>query len=111
MRAMFRPHAAIFRRRPLSLSKQAVAYCWHSPALVSGPIGTHDHIFVFIYNPYGIRRWASSSVSGGVVLINAAGLCQLLYLGLPLVSLSLKLLHCRFIDSPVKLVVTFNKIF
>jgi hypothetical protein len=55
-------------------SKQAVAYCWHSPAwlfLVPGPIGTHDHIFVLIYNPYRIRRWASSSVRGGVGLFNA----------------------------------------
>jgi hypothetical protein len=52
-------------------SKQAVAYCWHSPAwlfLVLSPIGTHDHIFVLIYNPYGIRQWASSSVRGGVDL-------------------------------------------
>jgi hypothetical protein len=48
---------------------------------------THDHIFVLIYNPYGTRQWASSSVRGGVGLFNAAGLCQLLYLGLPLVCL------------------------
>jgi hypothetical protein len=34
-------------------------------------IGTHDHIFVLICNPYGIRRWASSSVRGGVGLFNA----------------------------------------
>jgi hypothetical protein len=71
-------------------SKQAVAYCWHSPAwlfLVLSPIGTHDHIFVLIYNPYGIRQWASSSLRGGLGLFNAAGLCQLLYLGLPLVCL------------------------
>jgi hypothetical protein len=56
------------------ISKQAVAYCWHSPAwlfLVSGPIGTHDYIFVLIYNPYGIRRWTSSSVRGGVGRFNA----------------------------------------
>jgi hypothetical protein len=54
--------------------KQAVAYCWHSPAwlfLALSPIGTQDHIFVLIYNPYGIRRWASSSVRGGVGLFNA----------------------------------------
>jgi hypothetical protein len=34
-------------------SKQAVAYCWHSPAwlfLVLSPIGTQEHIFVLIYN-------------------------------------------------------------
>jgi hypothetical protein len=74
----------------LTQSKQAEAYCWHSPAwlfLVLSPTGTHDHIFVLIYNPYGIRRWASSSVRGGVGLFNAAGLCQLLYHGLPLVCL------------------------
>jgi hypothetical protein len=55
--------------------KQAVAYCWHSAAwlfLVLNPIGTHDHIFVLIYNLYGIRQWASS-VRGGVGLFNAAG--------------------------------------
>jgi hypothetical protein len=33
-----------------------------SSSLLLSPIGTHDHIFVLIYNPYGIRRWASSSV-------------------------------------------------
>jgi hypothetical protein len=57
-------------------SKQAVAYRWNLPAwlfLVSSPIGTQDHIFVliYVYNPYGIRRWASSSVRGGVGLFNA----------------------------------------
>jgi hypothetical protein len=61
--------------RPLSLlvaSKQAVAYCWHSSAWlfsVPSPVGTQDHIFVLIYNPYGIRRWASSSVRGGVLAV------------------------------------------
>jgi hypothetical protein len=72
------------------LSKQSVAYCWHLPAwlfLVLSPIGTHDHIFVLIYNPYGIRQWASPSVRGGVGLFNAAGICQLLYLELPLICL------------------------
>jgi hypothetical protein len=34
-------------------------------------VGTHDHIFVLIYNFYGIRRWASSSARGGVGLFNA----------------------------------------
>jgi hypothetical protein len=70
--------------------KQAVAYCRHSPAwlfLVLSPIGTHDHIFVLIYKPYAIRRWAFSSVRGGVGLFSAAGLCELLYLRLPLVCL------------------------
>jgi hypothetical protein len=71
-------------------SKQAVAYCWHSPAwlfLVLSPIGTHYHIFVLIYNHYGIRRWASCSVRGGVGLFNAAALCLLFYLRLPFVCL------------------------
>jgi hypothetical protein len=56
-------------------SKQAVAYCRHSPAwlfLVLSPIGTHAHIFLLIHNPYGIRKCASSSVRG-VCLFNAAG--------------------------------------
>jgi hypothetical protein len=51
----------------LQASKQAVAYWWHSPAwlfLVNSPIGTRDHIFVLIFNPYAIRQWASSLVRG-----------------------------------------------
>jgi hypothetical protein len=58
-------------------SKQAVAYCWHSPAwlfLVQSPIGTRDHIFVLIFNPYTVRQWASSSVRG-VGLFNAVFQC------------------------------------
>jgi hypothetical protein len=38
-------HGITCHRWTWQASKQAVAYCWHSPAwlfLVSGPIGTHD---------------------------------------------------------------------
>jgi hypothetical protein len=62
------------RQHPLLLQCSAVPHCWHSPAwlfLVSGPIGTHDYIFVLIYDPYAIRGWASSLVRGRVGLFDA----------------------------------------
>jgi hypothetical protein len=50
----------------LALSKQAsssLLLAFGSMVILGvEPVGTRGHIFVLIYNPYAIRRWASSSV-------------------------------------------------
>jgi hypothetical protein len=53
------------------LLSRAVICCWPSSAqlfLVSGPVGTHNHIFVFFPRHLIVLKRDSSSIKGGVSL-------------------------------------------